>query len=108
MCFTKLTYIVICRAKLNFQPDYLQIIIVCLKSDCTKLSFLCDQQFLFKAKTVHSTITLHFLLDGVYVQGKKLLARNEKEATLADLQMAKMQVDATDAAENKKKHIHDS
>ncbi|KMT20561.1 hypothetical protein BVRB_1g005430 [Beta vulgaris subsp. vulgaris] len=41
-------------------------------------------------------------------QGKKLLARNEKEATLADLQMAKMQVDATDAAENKKKHIHDS
>ncbi|KAI3867612.1 hypothetical protein MKW98_005989 [Papaver atlanticum] len=35
----------------------------------------------------------------------KLMARNEKELSEADLQIAKMQVDATNAAENTKKRI---
>lgn len=34
-------------------------------------------------------------------------ARNEREATEADLRTAKMQVDAADAAEDAKKRIHD-
>uniref|UniRef100_A0A803LV69 Uncharacterized protein n=1 Tax=Chenopodium quinoa TaxID=63459 RepID=A0A803LV69_CHEQI len=41
-------------------------------------------------------------------QGKTLTARNEKEATIADLQTAKMQVNATDAAEKKKREIQNS
>lgn len=36
-------------------------------------------------------------------QGKKMAARSEKEAAEADLKMAKMQVEATEAAENAKK-----
>ncbi|GMP80578.1 hypothetical protein CsSME_00035618 [Camellia sinensis var. sinensis] len=38
---------------------------------------------------------------------KKMTARNDKEATEADLQTAKMQVEATDAAEDIKKRLHD-
>ncbi|KAK3423450.1 hypothetical protein EUGRSUZ_F00437 [Eucalyptus grandis] len=40
-------------------------------------------------------------------QAKKMRARNEREATEADLRTAKMQVDAADAAEDAKKRIHD-
>ncbi|MCL7050545.1 hypothetical protein MKW94_023330 [Papaver nudicaule] len=36
---------------------------------------------------------------------KKLLAKNEKESSEADLQTAKMQVDATNAAEDTKKRL---
>ncbi|KAG6585352.1 uncharacterized protein LOC111454014 [Cucurbita moschata] len=35
--------------------------------------------------------------------GKKMTAKSEKEAAEADLKMAKMQVEATEAAENAKK-----
>ncbi|KAM1014301.1 hypothetical protein TB2_044125 [Malus domestica] len=38
-------------------------------------------------------------------QAKKLTARNEKEATEAELQTAKMQVDAVDAAEDTKNQV---
>ncbi|KAG1359624.1 hypothetical protein COCNU_08G010700 [Cocos nucifera] len=38
-------------------------------------------------------------------QVKKLTAKNEKEASEADLQAAKMQVEATDEAENQKKQL---
>ncbi|OVA15247.1 hypothetical protein BVC80_5g37 [Macleaya cordata] len=38
-------------------------------------------------------------------QTKKLMARNEKEASEADLQAAKMEVDATNAAEDTKKRF---
>ncbi|XP_059630277.1 uncharacterized protein LOC132273310 [Cornus florida] len=41
-------------------------------------------------------------------QAKKMTARNEKEATEADLQTAKMQVEAVDAAEDAKKRIDKS
>lgn len=40
-------------------------------------------------------------------QAKKMRARKEGEATEADLQTAKMQVDAANAAEDSKKRIHD-
>ncbi|XP_052188168.1 uncharacterized protein LOC127798673 isoform X2 [Diospyros lotus] len=40
--------------------------------------------------------------------GKKIRARNEKEATEADLQTAKMQVEAADAAEDTKRRIDKS
>ncbi|KAI3867615.1 hypothetical protein MKW98_005992 [Papaver atlanticum] len=36
---------------------------------------------------------------------KKLMARNEKESSEADLRTAKMQVDATNAAEDTKKRL---
>ncbi|KAG9155110.1 hypothetical protein Leryth_011082 [Lithospermum erythrorhizon] len=39
-------------------------------------------------------------------QVKKLSAKNEEEATEADLLTAKMQVEAADAAENTKKQLH--
>ncbi|XP_062165472.1 uncharacterized protein LOC133871995 isoform X2 [Alnus glutinosa] len=39
------------------------------------------------------------------LQTKKLTARNEKEATEADLLAAKMQVEAADAAEEAKKRL---
>ncbi|KAJ4701491.1 hypothetical protein OWV82_024728 [Melia azedarach] len=39
------------------------------------------------------------------LQAKKATARNEKEATEADLQTAKMQVEAADSAEETKKRI---
>ncbi|GAB4839479.1 hypothetical protein Ancab_029002 [Ancistrocladus abbreviatus] len=38
-------------------------------------------------------------------KGKKLTARNEEEATEADLQTAKMEVDAADAAEHTKNQL---
>ncbi|KAF5195749.1 hypothetical protein FRX31_014664 [Thalictrum thalictroides] len=38
-------------------------------------------------------------------QGKKITARNEKEASEADLQTAKMQVEATNEAEQTKKKL---
>ncbi|KAL5705481.1 hypothetical protein ACHQM5_023779 [Ranunculus cassubicifolius] len=38
-------------------------------------------------------------------QAKKITARNEKEASEADLQTAKMQVDATNEAEETKKRL---
>ncbi|KAL6317328.1 hypothetical protein AAG906_030081 [Vitis piasezkii] len=41
-------------------------------------------------------------------QGKKMTARNEKEATQADLLTEKMQVEAADAAEDTKKNLHKS
>ncbi|KAA8528383.1 hypothetical protein F0562_035738 [Nyssa sinensis] len=41
-------------------------------------------------------------------QGMKLVARNEKEASEADLQTAKMQVEAADAAEDSKKRLDKS
>ncbi|XP_057975536.1 uncharacterized protein LOC131162931 [Malania oleifera] len=41
-------------------------------------------------------------------QGKKMRARNEREAAEADLQTAKMQVEAADAAETTKKTLHHS
>ncbi|XP_031279227.1 uncharacterized protein LOC116137688 isoform X2 [Pistacia vera] len=39
---------------------------------------------------------------------KKVTARSEKEATEADLQTAKMQVEAADEAEDTKKRLHKS
>ncbi|KAF8404745.1 hypothetical protein HHK36_009634 [Tetracentron sinense] len=39
-------------------------------------------------------------------RAKKMTARNEEEASEADLQTAKMQVEATDAAEDTKKRLH--
>jgi hypothetical protein len=39
------------------------------------------------------------------VQVKKVKARNEKEASEADMQTAKAQVEATDEAEAKKKQL---
>lgn len=39
------------------------------------------------------------------VQAKKLTARNEKEASEADLQAAKMQIDATNEAEETRKKL---
>lgn len=39
---------------------------------------------------------------------KKLTAKNEKEATDAQLTETKMQVEATDEAENAKKKLHQS
>ncbi|KAI3961309.1 hypothetical protein MKX01_007023 [Papaver californicum] len=36
---------------------------------------------------------------------RKLMAKNEKEASEADLQTAKMQVDATNSAEDTKKRL---
>ncbi|KAB2628730.1 hypothetical protein D8674_033525 [Pyrus ussuriensis x Pyrus communis] len=39
-------------------------------------------------------------------QAKKLTARNEQEATEAELQTAKMQVEAADAAEDTKNRLH--
>lgn len=41
-------------------------------------------------------------------QTKKLTARNEKEATEADLMAAKMQVEAADSAEETKKRLDKS
>ncbi|XAR48481.1 hypothetical protein NMG60_11031309 [Bertholletia excelsa] len=41
-------------------------------------------------------------------QAQKLTARNEKEATEADLRTAKMQVEAADAAEDTKKRLDKS
>ncbi|KAM5575244.1 hypothetical protein ABKV19_014270 [Rosa sericea] len=41
-------------------------------------------------------------------QAKKLTARNEKEAAEADLVTAKMQVEATDAAEDTKNRLNKS
>ncbi|CAN6584244.1 unnamed protein product [Malus baccata var. baccata] len=41
-------------------------------------------------------------------QAKKLTARNEQEATEAELQTAKMQVEAADAAEDTKNRLHNS
>ncbi|VVB01056.1 unnamed protein product [Arabis nemorensis] len=41
-------------------------------------------------------------------QIKKLTAKNEKEATDAQLTETKMQVEATDEAENAKKRLHQS
>ncbi|KAK2981041.1 hypothetical protein RJ640_005933 [Escallonia rubra] len=38
-------------------------------------------------------------------QVKKMRARSEKEASEADLQASKMQVEAADAAEDTKKHL---
>lgn len=40
------------------------------------------------------------------MQGKKLTAKNEQEASEADLQAAKMQVDAADAAEDTKNRLN--
>ncbi|KAJ0258792.1 hypothetical protein HA466_0075270 [Hirschfeldia incana] len=40
--------------------------------------------------------------------GQRLTAKNEKEATDAHLTETKMQVDATDEAENAKKRLHQS
>lgn len=42
---------------------------------------------------------------GNWKQTKKVTARNEKEATEADLKAAKMQVEAADAAEETKKRL---
>ncbi|OAY81112.1 hypothetical protein ACMD2_06761 [Ananas comosus] len=41
----------------------------------------------------------------IIAQVKKMRARNEKEASDADLQASKIQVEAADEAENKKKQI---
>ncbi|CAA7052133.1 unnamed protein product [Microthlaspi erraticum] len=41
-------------------------------------------------------------------QTKRLTAKNEKEATDAQLTETKMQVEATDEAENAKKRLHQS
>ncbi|PON85717.1 hypothetical protein TorRG33x02_184470 [Trema orientale] len=41
-------------------------------------------------------------------QAKKLTARNEREATEADLKAAKMQVEAADAAEDAKSRLQKS
>jgi hypothetical protein len=41
-------------------------------------------------------------------QAKKLTAKNEREATEADLKAAKMQVEAADAAEENKKRLDKS
>ena len=49
---------------------------------------------------------------GVFVcvekQAKKITAKNEKEATAADLETAKMQVEAADAAEETKNRLNKS
>lgn len=41
-------------------------------------------------------------------KAKMLMARNEREAAAADLQTSKMQVEAADAAEEKKRRLHPS
>ncbi|GAV85398.1 hypothetical protein CFOL_v3_28835 [Cephalotus follicularis] len=41
-------------------------------------------------------------------KAKKMTARNEKEASAADLETAKMQVEAADEAEDKKKKLNNS
>ena len=41
-------------------------------------------------------------------QAKKLTAKNEREATEADLKASKMQVEAADAAEETKKRLEKS
>ncbi|KAF8404743.1 hypothetical protein HHK36_009632 [Tetracentron sinense] len=64
-----------------------------MKKDCLSFTTSLQQGFrYFKA----------FLVG----QAKKMTARNEEEASEADLQTAKMQVEATDAAEDTKKRLH--
>lgn len=49
-----------------------------------------------------------FINFGGKLQVKKLRAKNEKEASEADLVASKMQVDAAEEAEETKKRIHKS
>jgi hypothetical protein len=53
-------------------------------------------------------VVVVFLIWKNWKQTKKLTARSEKEATEADLMAAKMQVEATDAAEETKKRLDKS
>ncbi|KAF6166744.1 hypothetical protein GIB67_005620 [Kingdonia uniflora] len=54
--------------------------------------------------SMYETLT-HIKATFVGQQAKKITAKNEKEATEADLQTAKMQVDATNEAESTKKGL---
>ncbi|KAM7514481.1 hypothetical protein LguiA_004064 [Lonicera macranthoides] len=66
-----------------------------IKEDCLSFAVSVQQGFrYFKA-----------ILVG---QAKKMRAKNEKEATEADLIAEKMQVDAADAAERTKNQLHKS
>ncbi|XP_010517141.1 PREDICTED: uncharacterized protein LOC104792649 [Camelina sativa] len=66
-----------------------------VKTNCLSMVVTCQEGFSYvKAFFVGQT--------------KKLTAKNEKEATEAYLTETKMQVDATDEAENAKKRLHQS
>ncbi|CAN6584239.1 unnamed protein product [Malus baccata var. baccata] len=66
-----------------------------LKNDCLSFTVLLQEGFRYvKACFVG--------------QDKKLTAGNEQEATEAELQTAKMQVEAADAAEDTKNRLHNS
>lgn len=57
----------------------------------------------FKASLQES---FQYMKASIVGQGKKLTAKNEQEASEADLQAAKMQVDAADAAEDTKNRLN--
>ncbi|CAH8265194.1 unnamed protein product [Arabidopsis lyrata] len=66
-----------------------------VKTNCLSMAVSCQEGFSYvKAFFVGQT--------------KRLTAKNEKEATEAHLTETKMQVDATDEAENAKKRLHQS
>ncbi|KAG7574094.1 hypothetical protein ISN44_As09g023130 [Arabidopsis suecica] len=66
-----------------------------VKTNCLSVAVSCQEGFSYvKAFFVGQT--------------KRLTAKNEKEATDAHLTETKMQVDATDEAENAKKRLHQS
>ncbi|KAF2299819.1 hypothetical protein P3X46_021200 [Hevea brasiliensis] len=66
-----------------------------LKKEC--LSFTVSLQECFRS--IKATLV---------GQAKKITARNEKEATAADLQASKTQIEAADEAENIKKRLDKS
>ncbi|EXC01186.1 hypothetical protein L484_025564 [Morus notabilis] len=66
-----------------------------MKKDC--LSFLVSLKEGFQ-----------YVKASIFGQAKKLTARNEREATQADLKAEKMQVDAANAAEDAKARIQKS
>lgn len=51
------------------------------------------------------SVVLNLLICENGKKAKKMTARNEREASEADLKAAKMQVEATDAAEETKKRL---
>lgn len=65
-------------------------------SNCTQKSFQIKPSFLGRLYIIG------FERDVLGEQGKKITAKSEKEAAEADLKTAKMQVQATEAAENLK------
>ncbi|KAI4308658.1 hypothetical protein L6164_031713 [Bauhinia variegata] len=66
-----------------------------LKKNCLTFAVSCRESF--------SYVKAFFI-----GQAKKIRAKNEKEATAADLDTAKMQVEAADAAEKTKNRLNKS